>query len=160
MRSLQVWAGFPLVFFTLNPADVKHPFTLHLSVDGLRWQKLSFACNDDALLEALGSIILSRLVAADPVAAVKAVDLHVRSFFAHLLGCTIDPARLAKDGIASDGVGGLVGDIFAAFGAVEPQMRGSLHIHMLLHILGFFSPQMRVARCHYNFEALRQGLWR
>ena len=30
MRSLQIWAGLPLLFFTLNPADVKHPFTLFL----------------------------------------------------------------------------------------------------------------------------------
>ena len=29
MRSLQVWSGFYALFVTLNPADVKHPLTVH-----------------------------------------------------------------------------------------------------------------------------------
>ena len=36
MRALQAWFGFPALFFTLNPADVLHPFTLLFSTEGLR----------------------------------------------------------------------------------------------------------------------------
>ena len=160
MRSSQVRSGFPLAFFTLNPADVKHPFTLRFSVDGLDFQDVGFPCDDDALFDALRSENLARRVAEDPVAAVKAFDLHVRLFFEELLGCTIDPSDLAVDGIASKGDGGILGDLFAAFGAVEPQLRGSLHIHMLLHMCGFITPQDLLRRFHNRWAELREMLWR
>ena len=84
--------------------------------------------------------------------------MHVRHFFEHLLGCSVEPARLQPDGIAPNAAGGVLGDIYATYGAVEPQMRGSLHIHMLIHVLGFVSPHLLVQQFHSRWAELQQRL--
>ena len=114
--------------------------------------------SDLHLEELLRTTNLSSIVAKDPVAAVKAFDLHIRFFFEHLLGCTIDPAKLNSDGVAATGNTGVLGDVFAAYGAVEPQMRGSLHIHMLIHMLGFTSPQKLVEAFQCNWQSIQVRL--
>ena len=53
---------------------------------------------------------------------------------------------LAVDNLASTSSSGIFGPIAAFFGAVEPQLRGSLHVHMLLYIYGFNSPQSLLER--------------
>ena len=100
MKSLQVWAGFPVAFMTLNPADGKHPFTLRYSVEGLALQEVGFPCTDEALLSELRSARLARTVAKDPVAAVQAFHTHVMTCFEQLCGCSMGPASLAVDGVA------------------------------------------------------------
>ena len=159
MRSLQVWAGLPLIFFTLNPADVKHPFTLLYSSTASSWESMQLPPCDRKLQDLLRSVNLGKIVAKDPVAAVKAFQAHVQLFFAELLGCACSPAQLHSDGIAAcTGAGGLLGDVMAAYGSVEPQMRGSLHMHMLLHILGFVTPQQLLARCPDHWDKLQHRL--
>ena len=64
------------------------------------------------------------------------------------------------DGIASKAGATLFGDVFAAFGAIEPQMRGSLHTHLLLHLLAFQTPQELFRRFHQNWKELEACLWR
>ena len=71
----------------------------------------------------------------------KAFHRHVCCFFEILLGCTWDPEMLHIDGIAASGKLGVLTFLSAFFAAIEPQMRGSLHLHCLLHLLGFSSPQ-------------------
>ena len=56
-----------------------------------------------------------------------------RFFFEVLLGCTWDPEKLPIDGVATTESPGLLSLILAFFGVQEPQMRGSLHLHLLLH---------------------------
>ena len=101
MRSLQIWSGLPLLFFTLNPADVKHPFTLLYSSAASTWDSIRLPPCDDDVLAFLTQWRLSRLVAKDPVAAVKAFETHVRLFFEELLGCSCTPSTLHSDGIAA-----------------------------------------------------------
>ena len=55
MRSLQIWPVMPLIFFTLNPADVKHPFTLLYSVEGVGLRRVGFPLGDADLLARLKS---------------------------------------------------------------------------------------------------------
>ena len=99
---------------------------------------------------------MHRLVAQDPVAAVRAFHAHVHSFFEQCLGCSCTPEDLHEDGIASNAGATLFGDVFAAFGAIEPQMRGSLHIHLLLHLLAFQTPQELFRRFHQNWKKLEE----
>ena len=144
MRALQIWFGFPLIFFTLNPADVKHPFTFYYSTEGFFDKRLDLELPDADLTHVLQNINLGRIVAKDPVAAVKAFHQHLRLFFDLLLGCTWDPQKLHCDGIAAKGTPSLLSHILATFAVQEPQLRGSLHLHLLLHVCGFFSPQQAV----------------
>ena len=129
--SLHYWCGLPCIFLTVNPADVHHPFTLFFST-GAGLQPV--APPDIAL--ALRQKKLAQLIARDPVAAVRAFHQHLRLLFKALLGCALSPAELPVDGVADLGNSGIFGQILAAFGAIEPQTRGSLHIHMLLYVYG------------------------
>ena len=158
MRALQTWFGMPLLFFTLNPADVLHPLTFHHSVDGSSFLQSGLPLADDALLAVLRSHKLADIVAKDPVAATRAFHAHVLAFFAHLAGCTIDPAKLALDGVAAGDNEGIFGDCAAAFGSVEPQLRGSLHIHVHLHLYAFTHPQDIADRFASNFEKFKTGI--
>ena len=60
MRSLQVWAGLPLAFFTLNPADVKHPLTLYYSLDSLWLREILLPGVDSELQQLLSRQQLGR----------------------------------------------------------------------------------------------------
>ena len=107
------------------------------------------------LASTLRSCELARVVAEDPVAATRAFYAHVRHFATDLLCCATDASQLAADGLASTWSAGIFGPLAAFFGSVEPQLRGSLHIHMLLYIYGFNSPQSlldRFASCQSSLE--------
>ena len=129
------------IFCTLNPADVLHPFTLYFSNNGQSSQVFRLAALTPGLGHALRQSELARVVAEDPLAATRAFYQHVRHFAADLLCCTIDPRDLDADNLAATGCRGIFGPVAAFFGAVEPQLRGSLHIHILLYLHGFGSPQ-------------------
>eukprot|EP00969_Alexandrium_andersonii_P231895 10240447-Alexandrium_andersonii.AAC.1 len=48
--ALRVWSGSSLVFFTLNPADTKHPFTIAYGApaSGCAWaHRMSLEAPDD-----------------------------------------------------------------------------------------------------------------
>ena len=59
-----------------------------------------------------------------------------------LFCCASSAASLYVDGLASHMNHGVLGPVAKLFGAVEAQMRGSLHIHFLIYILGCDSPQL------------------
>ena len=104
-------------------------FTLRFASDSTM-ADLSPALDSDLTLAAhLRASRLAALIARDPVAAVRAFHAHL--LFQCLLGCTACPSNLACDGLAATGNLSILGPISAILGAVEPQMRGSLHIHML-----------------------------
>ena len=54
---------------------------------------------------------------------------------------------------------GIVSHVGGYFGPVEPQMRGSLHIHLLLHVIGFTSPQELLRRFRGARASLENNLW-
>lgn len=144
IRSLQIWHGLPSLFLTLNPADTKHPFTLYYSPSGaLAWEPAS---SDQELHDCLRQINLMHAVARDPVAVARAFHRHVSLFLTHLLDCNAIPEDLPADGCAVQSVGGILGSVAAFYGVTEPQLRGSLHVHMLLHLYAFTSPALFIAK--------------
>ena len=148
----------PLCFLTLNPADVLHPYTwkFALSTD---LHVLDPARLDSSLRLALQDVNLWRIVAQDPAAAVQAFHLHVRLFLEILLDVNASATHLEPDGIASSTVRGILTPLSGAFGSIEPQQRGSLHIHFLLFCYGFHSPQTLLRRFATQLPLLESRLW-
>ena len=156
LRSLQIWQGLPSIFLTLNPADTKHPFTFYFSTAPLSpWEP----CSTDATLwAAMRQVNLLHMVAADPVAVTRAFHEHVRLFLCHLLGCSPDADALQPDAISCRGHGGIVGPIAAYYAVTEPQLRGSLHLHMLLHLYAFSTPAALVSKLEAALPAFSSRL--
>ena len=148
-----------VLFCTLNPADVLHPYTLHYSNAYGTTTTLSLPMLDTTLKETLKQFSLARIVAEDPVAATRGFYKHVRSFATDLLACTTDPQQLRADGIAATNHIGIFGPLSAFFGAVEAQLRGSLHIHMILYMYGFNNPQSFVRRFQSSRTTFETRLW-
>ena len=159
LTSLTTYFGFPLLFVTLNPADVLHPFTWRHALD-TGPQLLHAADLDKHLLDALRSIQLWHVVAEDPTAAVEAFHLHVETFLQQLLDVPTSSTKLASDGIASASARGIFGPLTAAFGSIEPQQRGSLHIHFLLFCYGFQDPRSLLHRFKQQLPLLEAQLWK
>lgn len=110
------------------------------------------------LQQRLQSEALARIVAEDPLAATRAFYLHVRTFASALLACVSDSTDLNLDNLASLGHHGIFGPLAAFFGAVEPQLRGSLHLHMVLYVYGFNNPQSLVERFSLHWSSLEHSL--
>ena len=56
-----------------------------------------------------------------------------------LFNCAAEPGK-NPDNIVANEVPGVFGYVRAYFGVVEPQKRKTLHIHMLVQLLGFAYP--------------------
>lgn len=148
-----------VLFCTLNPADVLHPYTLHYSNAYGTTTTLSLPMLDTALKETLKQFSLARIVAEDPVAATRSFYKHIQSFATDLLACSTAPQQLHADGIAATNHIGIFGPLSAFFGAVEAQLRGSLHIHMILYMYGFNNPQSFVQRFQSSQTTFEARLW-
>ena len=109
--SLRVAFGLPVLFLTLNPADVRRPFTLHFSgtADLESWQH--GVDEDLQLVDCLRQARLAHVVAQDPVAAVRAFHAHLRSWFQN--ACSMSPEDLPLDGVAASGQPSIFGPLLA-----------------------------------------------
>eukprot|EP00435_Cladocopium_sp_Y103_P046459 s3073_g13.t1 len=156
LRSFQIWHGLPSIFLTLNPADTRHPFTLYYSsAAGNDWVPVA---DDAALSSVLKKVNLLHLVASDPVAVARAFHEHVRALLTHLLDCNGTIETLHPDGVAACLSGGVLGPIAGYYGVTEPQLRGSLHIHMLIHLYAFTTPAAFATTMRDILPAFVQGL--
>ena len=158
LRSMSYYFGLPLLFVTLNPADVLHPYTWRHSLASSS-EPVPACALDSHLRATLQSANLWRLVAQDPTAAVEAFHLHVRTFLRDLLDAATSPDNLPPDGVASLSGRGVFDPLLASFGSIEPQQRGSLHIHFVLWLAGFQSPQDLVRRFRDSLPTLERCLW-
>ena len=155
LTALQIFFGLPTLFLTFNPCDTRHPFTAafhHPNSNSL--SPLPLPSGDDALFAALQQLDLPTLVASDPVAATRAFHLHVSLFLAELLGHSLPTARPSSPRT----VEGIFGHVDAFYGVTEPQNRGSLHLHILVHLSSFTSPQCLIARFHSCLPLLSEAL--
>eukprot|EP00732_Lithocolla_globosa_P000686 Lithocolla_globosa_v1_NODE_255_length_4802_cov_69.795660.p3 type:complete len:319 gc:universal NODE_255_length_4802_cov_69.795660:1786-2742(+) len=75
-----------------------------------------------------------QMVARNPLAAAKFFHKVVDAF----LHCLLGISRKKNKPLSDDG--GILGHVKAHYGTVEAQGRGSLHIHLLLWLLGPLSP--------------------
>ena len=157
IQALQIWVGLPAVFVTVNPADTRHPFTLRFGSTAA-WPTLSPDAGDDALHAALSGIQLAHLVARDPIGVARAFHQHIRSFLEDIVGVASVSDALPPDGIAATSFDGVLGAVAAVYGVVEPQMRGSLHCHMLVHLYGFNTAEALVAKFQDRLPALASQL--
>jgi hypothetical protein len=115
--SLVSYVGAPSWFITFAPADSKHPLCLYYADT-----KETFSPDIRPGNECY------RLIANNPVASARFFHFMVRMFIKHVLGVDQDHP-------------GLYGDTAAYYGTVEQQGRLTLHLHLLLWILGSLTPQ-------------------
>ena len=117
--SLISYAGAPSWFITLSPADINHPICIYFADKNITFKpELYFKKADDAY----------RLVTSNPVAAARFFHMMCENFIKHVLGFGKKHP-------------GLYGETKAFYGTVEQQGRLTLHLHMLIWILGALSPQ-------------------
>ena len=101
---------------------------------------------------------LPRVLAADPVAAARAFHVHVVLFLTHLLGCQAPSSFPSFAHLSHSPLEGVLGHVSAYYGVTEPQNRCSLHIHFLLHLTGFVSPQALLHRFADHLPELSAAL--
>jgi hypothetical protein len=154
------------VFFTLNPADTKHQFTVSFAskenFDEREEHSFFLTLPEDEknqFFAGLKPLQLQRLVADDPVAAVRCFYLLNSLVCELLFYCTIDPSKLSPDGVASLNGEGVAGFVRSIAGAVEAQARWSLHLHLLLSILGFKHPEDLRKLLTEDFAAGVRQIW-
>ncbi|EMD32190.1 hypothetical protein CERSUDRAFT_99591 [Gelatoporia subvermispora B] len=123
----QVWAtsialGPPSLWVTINPSDLHHPIAQIFAGEDI---------DMDAFLNTSGPNKEKRAknIASDPYAASKFFHFMIHTILEVLFGITATPFQVKSQC-------GVLGRVSAYFGAVESQNRGSLHLHMLLWLLG------------------------
>jgi hypothetical protein len=115
--SLIAFCGAPSWYITLSPADIQHPICIYYA-DTKEEFKPNFLSYDERI----------RMVCKNPVAGARFFHFIVETFITDVLG--VDSAHC-----------GLYGDTKAFYGTVEQQGRLTLHLHMLLWIIGSLNPQ-------------------
>ncbi|KAF5337331.1 hypothetical protein D9611_002867 [Ephemerocybe angulata] len=115
--SLVASCGSPSWYFTMSPADVRHPLCLYYAGDDTTYQP-NISPYKDRL----------RAICRNPVAAARFFHYMVEVFIKDILGVGTD-------------LGGAFGDVQAYYGTVEQQGRLTLHLHMIIWIKGSLSPQ-------------------
>ena len=156
--ALQIYYGLPALFLTLNPNDAHHPFTVRFA-NGSALQVPGDADDfDRALAERMKLVDVPRLVAVDPVAATRAFHHHVTELLRRLLCCHASIDDVGPDGFACANVHGILGPVAAFYGVTEPQLRGSLHVHMLVHLYACPSPHVLETRLRETLPRLQADL--
>ena len=102
---------------------------------------------------------IQEIIANDPVVATRCFHTLVVFVINVLLNCSLDPAKLHPDGIASGSMPGVFGFISSFCGVVEPQMRKALHLHSLIGDLGFSTPEDLRAKLTLDFDSVCRRLW-
>jgi hypothetical protein len=121
MRN-EIWSliyqrGAPFWYITLSPADIKHPLCIYFA-----GHTEKFEC------EVLPYDERIRLVCKNPVAGARFFHFMVELFISEILG--VDAKHK-----------GIYGDVSAYYGTVEQQGRLTLHLHMLIWLMGNLTPQ-------------------
>jgi Helitron helicase-like domain at N-terminus/PIF1-like helicase len=115
--SLINFIGAPYWYITLSPADTKHPICIYYA-----------DTQEEFKPEILPYDQRTRLVCQNPVAGARFFHFMVETFISDVLG--VDAKYC-----------GLYGDTNGYYGTVEQQGRLTLHLHMLIWILGSLNPQ-------------------
>ena len=145
--AMRVWGGCSSLFLTLNPHDIRSPLTIEFtSKEHFHIERFSLDWNDsttDAYFsELLGANPrkLHQIAAQDPVATTRCFYTTVDLVLECLLGCA-PRGKCPADGIPAGEKPGIFGYVNGYMGAIEPQMRKALHVHMLIQLVGFPNPE-------------------
>ncbi|KAF8660543.1 hypothetical protein AX14_007424 [Amanita brunnescens Koide BX004] len=115
--SLIAHFGAPFWYITLSPADIKHPICIYYATT-----------NEKFMPEILPYDERLRLICNNPVAGARFFHFVISIFIEDVLG-------YGKD------YPGIFGHVNAYYGTVEQQGRLTLHLHMLLWLMGNLTPQ-------------------
>jgi len=150
--ALRIWNGCSLLFFTLNPHDIHNPLLIHFIGDRDKdLAQISLDWDDDDMtayynrVKQGNALRLHELATRWPAAAARCVHWT----FQHTLQVLFNAAPPANakprmqhvDTIPACCEPGLLSYVAGYLGIVEPQMRLTEHLHMLIQILGFSHPK-------------------
>ncbi|TFK61794.1 hypothetical protein BDN72DRAFT_777848 [Pluteus cervinus] len=146
LRS-QIWStsvvhGPPTLWMTINPSDLHDPIAQVLAGE-------QFDLQDLTTLECLTREQRARNIAEDPLAASKFFQIIIGLIFRSLFGVHTYPSRVV-------GHKGIFGKVAAYFGVMESQARGTLHLHLILWLLG--SPPADVMQEKLHSAEFREQL--
>ena len=160
--AMRVWHGFSSLFFTLNPHDIRSPITLALaSHDHFHTERFSLDLDDAATEAYLEQLLgqhprrLHEIVVQDPLVAPRCFHYTVRLVIQTLFHCS-KPGRPFADCLPCRVEPGVFQHVAGYLGVVEPQMRKSLHFHMLIQLHGFAHPRdlFRDGRFRERFRSM------
>jgi len=163
--AMRIWGGSSTIFWTINPADVKHEMTLTFSCgDVAESYKYNLDWHDaeknDFLDNTLPDLAFHEIVATDPVAAVSFYDKFLELMLIHLFNMTTKPKHLHPDGVAGHEAGGIAGVLASYIGMTEPQARESLHFHFLTTAVGLENPERLRRHFARDFQGTVLTLWK
>ena len=150
--AMRIWNGCSVVFFTINPHDIWNPLlAVFANGESLQCERISLDWSDAEMRQyyddarAVDAMVFHRLAVRDPAAAAQAVHQTFRMVIEILFNCC-PPANCENHALSADGYPckcepGMVGYLLGYLGLVEPQMRFTEHMHMLLQVLGFTHPR-------------------
>ena len=114
--------GGPTLWITINPADNHDPVAQVLAGENIDLDNFSGLLGPDASQRA-------EVVASNPYATAEYFNVIIRAVLEELFG-------IRKQKTQSSQQTGILGSIACYFGVVEAQGRGSLHLHMLMWLVG------------------------
>lgn len=117
IQSLIVWAGTPVIWFTINPNDINNPVKMRLSIHRLH----DYDMAKELLADLQGRYDRIALSTLDPVSSVIFFHREISLFF---------------DNYVKVGQESVFGKISHYYATVETNDRGSLHLHGLLWLHG------------------------
>ena len=150
--GLHIWSGCSLLFFTLNPHDIHNPLLLvFLGPEGSQHERISLDWDDKEMARYYDAVEkgnryrLHTLATQRPDAAARCVHWTFERVLEVLFNCApaanVKPREMHTDSIPARCEPGLVAYVASKLGIVEPQMRLTEHMHMLIQILGFTNPR-------------------
>ena len=117
-----LFLGGPSLWITINPADVHDPVAQVLAGEAIDLDQFNNLLGPDAGRRA-------EVIASNPYAAAEYFNLIIRAVLEELFG-----VKKTKGHVTSHT--GILGGISSYFGVVEAQGRGTLHLHMLMWLIG------------------------
>lgn len=150
--AMRIWNGCSFLFFTLNPHDIHSPLLIVFAdADNKHVERVSLDWEDEemrayyARAKAENPLRFHEFAVAHPAAAALCVHMTFRSTIELLFNCA-PPANVKPESQHADGFPcrcepGILNYIAGYLGIVEPQMRWTEHLHMLIQLLGFSHPR-------------------
>lgn len=150
--GMRVWNGCSFVFFTLNPHDIHSPMLIvFANADNHQMEQVSLDWGDEDMKTYYGrvkkdnALRLHEFAIEHPAAAALCVHLTFRMTLEFLFNCSGPanhrPSKQHADGYPCKCEPGIFNYLAGYMGIVEPQMRWTEHLHMLLQLLGFAHPR-------------------
>jgi hypothetical protein len=151
--ALRIWNGCSFVFFILSPHDIHNPVLIvYADANNTHSEQVSLDWDDAQMssyyyyerVTADNVLRLHEFAVEHSAAAAACVHLTFRFTIEVLFNCassaTVKPRKQNSDGMPSRSEPGMYGYVAGYVSFVEPQMRWTEHIHMLLQLLGLSSP--------------------